>query len=820
MHHRIRRAVGTLLTAGLLGSGLVALDVPVAQAAYAVPPTRSDLTTSIESLQPYVGQSTCDPVAKPGVSAFRNMLLRTYPDSGSFGIVRDCGSGGQSEHKEGRAFDWKMSVYNSRQRAEVSALLNWLLKTDQYGNANAMARRTGLMYMIWNRKIWKAYDAGAGWQAYSGPSAHTDHVHFSFGWNGAKKVSSYWDGSVAKVDFGPDAPPRITPVRSIANIALVRQHGSTTLGLHDGGDAVRLVQKTLRVSPVDGDFGSGTATYVMKFQQDQGLPLTGQFGPTEWRRLFPFPIAPFGRLDPAGYVLGTAVVRGWAIDADTLDPIKVSAYVDGVAAETITAAEPRNDVYRDFPEYGAQHGFTFALPVSDGTHQICVVARNATDTPGLHTSLGCQSVSAQHSPMGAVNTLTSSLGKVTLTGWALDPDAADVLPTTLTVDGEPSSVVPTTVTRTDIAVRFPGVGDQHGVRAVLELAEGTRTVCLQAPNVVDAAGNDATVGCKTVVVEHTPVGALSTLRRAPNGVLVSGWALDPDVVDATTVELRSDGVPVTTLSATRTRTELATSYPANGTAHGFTTLLDLPVGQHTVCAIAVNATGTPGSDKTLACGPVVVSHNGAGVLSALRTVPGGAVRVTGDAYDPDSLDATRVTVKVNGAVFTTLSASRTSTTSAARWPGYGSARGFAGSLTLPRGRHTICVLANNVMFTPGVDASLGCKIVTVHDAVGGVTSWSRSYRTVTFRGWAIDPDTTRATRAALVIDKRVVSYLTAARYRSYLGTSVMPGYGHNHGVTFVRTLSRGQHTVCLIALNVSGTPGVARYGGCRTITVP
>ena len=141
MRHRIRRALGTLLAAGLLGSGLVALDVPAAQAAYPVPPTPSGLPAAIEVLQPYIGQSTCDPVAKSGVSAFKNLLLRTYTDSGSLGIVRACSAGGQSEHKEGRAFDWAMSAYNTRQKAEVATLLSWLLKTDANGNQYAMARR-------------------------------------------------------------------------------------------------------------------------------------------------------------------------------------------------------------------------------------------------------------------------------------------------------------------------------------------------------------------------------------------------------------------------------------------------------------------------------------------------------------------------------------------------------------------------------------------------------------------------------------------------------------------------------------------------------
>lgn len=59
-----------------------------------VPATPTTLPVGIGAFQPYVGQSTCDPVAKPGMRAFSNLLLDTYTDSTNLGIVRDCGSGG------------------------------------------------------------------------------------------------------------------------------------------------------------------------------------------------------------------------------------------------------------------------------------------------------------------------------------------------------------------------------------------------------------------------------------------------------------------------------------------------------------------------------------------------------------------------------------------------------------------------------------------------------------------------------------------------------------------------------------------------------
>jgi peptidoglycan hydrolase-like protein with peptidoglycan-binding domain len=818
MHARIRRALGTLLSTALLGAGVVALDVPAAHAAYPVPATPSGLTASIEELQPYIGQTLCDPVAKSGVSAFRNLLLATYTDSGSFGIVRDCGSGGQSEHKEGRAFDWKMSASNTRQKAEVQTLLTWLLATDKYGNKYAMARRFGIMYMIWNRQIFKLYDAGKGWQAYSGASAHTDHVHFSFGWNGAKKVTSYWDKTVAPIDFGPSGPPHVTPVRTLANITVVRQYGSMTLSSGSGGTAVKVIQKALLVADVDGDFGSTTKTHVMKFQVDQKLPVTGAFGPTEWRRLFPFPQAPFGTSEVPAYVLGNVVVRGWAIDADTQNPVTVDAVVDGAVASTTAATLPRSDVATSYPEWGGNRGFSLLVPVLEGSHQVCIVARNAATTPGTDTPLGCATVNVQHNPIGAISSLTSALGVVRLTGWAFDPDVTDVLATSLTVDGQPSAVAPTPAPRTDVAALFPGIGDTHGVVAELDLSEGTHQVCLLAPNATGTAGSDATVACQDVKVEHTPVGALQALRRAPGGVLVRGWALDPDVARPADVEVLSDGQLVGGVVADQSYA-LASTYKAQGGVAGFVTTVDLPVGQHQVCVRVPNADGTTGTDLELPCSTVTVTHDPVGTATALRTVPGGKVLVSGDALDADTTSAAKVGVLVDGALVGTLTANRASTTSEARWPGYGTARGYLASLTLAAGTHRVCLRAENATGTPGAARTLLCRSVVVHNGTGALSSLVRSSRTVTVRGWALDPDSRSATRAVLVVDRRVVASVTANGLRRDL-TTLAPGYGSYHAYGFSRTLTRGTHTVCVVAQNLTGTAGSSRYVGCRTVTVP
>ncbi len=197
---RVRRET---LTAGRGRSVLTLLLVvalgwlgPGGTAASAAPPTPS-FGPGVDSYADYVAQSTCDPVAKAGVLDFRALVLRSYPQTGDDGIVRACDIGGTSEHKEGRAWDWHVSA--NTQSATAADLLGWLLATDRYGNRNALLRRLGIMYIIWNGQIFGAYAAEEGWRPYpcggsTGRDCHTTHVHFSFSWDGALRQTSWWTG--------------------------------------------------------------------------------------------------------------------------------------------------------------------------------------------------------------------------------------------------------------------------------------------------------------------------------------------------------------------------------------------------------------------------------------------------------------------------------------------------------------------------------------------------------------------------------------------------------------------------------------------------
>jgi hypothetical protein len=156
-----------------------------------------DFGSRIEGLAAYEPQRTCDPTPKPGAVALRNTLLAAYPGSRSLGIGTGCVAGDVSEHHEGRALDWGVRVTVPAEKAMADDLIAKLLATDSYGNEAALARRMGVMYLIWNHRIWGSYRAADGWRPYSGASGHTDHIHISMSWAGGMGRTSFWTGTVA-----------------------------------------------------------------------------------------------------------------------------------------------------------------------------------------------------------------------------------------------------------------------------------------------------------------------------------------------------------------------------------------------------------------------------------------------------------------------------------------------------------------------------------------------------------------------------------------------------------------------------------------------
>jgi hypothetical protein len=310
------RVLGLLLSA-VASVAIVASVAPAATAGGGppAPPTPTGLPTAIEGLSPYVAPTGCDLRTRTGSLKFARLIQATY--GSSYGLSRTCTSATtpSSEHFDGRAVDSFFNVRDTTERAEASALLTWLLKSDAAGNRYANARRLGVMYIIWNDKMWSSYRAGEGWRPYSNcadtPSSaydtacHRNHIHFSLSWEGAHGRTSFWTKTVAPVDWGPCRPadlnwsagqaaynPRPCPRYAVvkaptgASALLKEMVPRSGMVLRPGmaGPAVKTVQKVIGVTAT-GTFGTTTKDRLMSWQRAHGLEATGITWPTTWRAM-------------------------------------------------------------------------------------------------------------------------------------------------------------------------------------------------------------------------------------------------------------------------------------------------------------------------------------------------------------------------------------------------------------------------------------------------------------------------------------------------------------------------------------------------------
>lgn len=171
------------------------------------------LPPEIDVAPTYEGQSQCDPSPKSGAVRLSDLIKATYGGNQTVWIPRGCDVGGQSEHKEGRALDWMVSVRKAQERADAEMFLNWLLGPDQNGVAYGNAMRLGVMYIGWNDRIWRGYELEKGWTELKGcfskpdPGAdtvcHRNHIHISLTWDGATGTNSFWDGTAQTAGYCP-----------------------------------------------------------------------------------------------------------------------------------------------------------------------------------------------------------------------------------------------------------------------------------------------------------------------------------------------------------------------------------------------------------------------------------------------------------------------------------------------------------------------------------------------------------------------------------------------------------------------------------------
>jgi hypothetical protein len=182
------------LTAALLFAlTQVGAPAPAAWARYETP---------VEDYASYDPQTTCRRTALPGTAELAAWINRRFAGGTARASIRACGSGGTSEHKDGRAIDWTMNAGSRADRLVVREFLTLLRRADADGNEDVLARRMGVMYVIWNDRIYASWREFAAEDYLSGGCRslatcsrtlrHRDHVHISLGRPGARAETSWY----------------------------------------------------------------------------------------------------------------------------------------------------------------------------------------------------------------------------------------------------------------------------------------------------------------------------------------------------------------------------------------------------------------------------------------------------------------------------------------------------------------------------------------------------------------------------------------------------------------------------------------------------
>lgn len=209
------------LVAATSAALVVALVGAPAEAVAPTPTTGVPLPAELDNAAFYEAQAICDPTPRPGAAALRDLLLATYGPATIY-IPRTCTSS-TSEHFDGRAVDWMRSVRVPAEKEMADAFVAWLLAPAADGTPHAMARRLGIMYIIWDSRMIRMYDPGRGWTEYnkcldparSGEgldnTCHRNHVHLSMSWDGAAGITSWWTGVAQTQPYCPAMSSRAAP---------------------------------------------------------------------------------------------------------------------------------------------------------------------------------------------------------------------------------------------------------------------------------------------------------------------------------------------------------------------------------------------------------------------------------------------------------------------------------------------------------------------------------------------------------------------------------------------------------------------------------
>jgi hypothetical protein len=208
-----------------------------------------------------------------------------------------------------------------------------------------------------------------------------------------------------------------------------------------------------------------------------------------------------------------------------------------------------------------------------------------------------------------------------------------------------------------------------------------------------------------------PVGAMTSAAQWARGVVLSGWAIDPDTKAAVVIDVVVAGRLRATKPAAEASTLISRTYAAWGPNHGITAHIHLKSGTYRACFVAHNV-GVGAATRTIGCRTFTLADSPFGFTDSVTAVFGG-IRARGWAIDYDvPWTPLKINIAVDGNLVKQTYASK-QRNDLAFLGAYAVMHGFDVTVPLNHGPHTVCLTALNS--GPGTNVQWPCRSVSVSD---------------------------------------------------------------------------------------------------------
>jgi hypothetical protein len=163
-------------------------------------PPASAYTEPPEDYASYQPEKACRDKPRAGTKKLAAWINDSFDGGTAVASMRRCDTS-TSEHQDGRAIDWTMDATKKKDRRQVNRFFQRIFAVEDGEHDHALARRMGVMYVIWDDGMYSAYrTSGAdhferrayGCGCGSKTTRHRDHVHISLSLRGGRGRTSWY----------------------------------------------------------------------------------------------------------------------------------------------------------------------------------------------------------------------------------------------------------------------------------------------------------------------------------------------------------------------------------------------------------------------------------------------------------------------------------------------------------------------------------------------------------------------------------------------------------------------------------------------------